>query len=66
MIFIQIYIGNPSWTHTEIKLLIFINKQYKMGSIQRVISSEHDIDLTGTYHKDSFLLLKRINVKKLL
>ena len=35
-----------------------------MGSIHEVISGEHGIDPTGTYHGDSDLQLVRINLKK--
>ena len=36
---------------------------YKMGSIQGVISDEHGVDLTGTYHGDPDLQSKRIHTK---
>ena len=44
---------------------LFINP-YKLGSIKGVISGEHGIDPTGTYHGDSDLQLERINVKNSL
>ena len=34
-----------------------------MGSIQGVISGEHGIDLTRTYHGDSDFQLERVNAK---
>ena len=32
-----------------------------MRSIQGIISDEHGVDPTGTYHEDSELKLRRIN-----
>ena len=47
----------------EIMFQYLLINPYKMGSIQGVISDEHGVDLTGIYHGDPDLQLKRIHTK---